>query len=209
MSLFVLASAALVPVMAEVIDRVAISLGNQVITEGQIDDEVRITGFLNHEKVDLSGTARKAAAGRLIEQTLIKREMEFSRYPLPAKTEAEASFQELKSSYQSDAQYQDALRSYGINDDDVKERLWWQVTVLRFIDYRFRPGIQISDPEMRAYYDQQVPNWRREGKVPELNDVRSQIEGILTEQRIDESLDRWLAEARTQVSVRYHDEALR
>ncbi len=68
---------------AEIIDRIVITVGNQVITQSQVDDEIRVTAFLNHEKVDLSAAARKQAASRLIEQALIKREMDLSRYPLP------------------------------------------------------------------------------------------------------------------------------
>jgi peptidyl-prolyl cis-trans isomerase SurA len=89
--------------------------------------------------------------------------------------------------------------------------LWWQLTLLRFIDYRFRPGIQILDSEVRAYYEQQLPEFRQEGSkpAPELSEVRSQITELLTQQRIDESLDRWLADTRLQVAIHYHDEALR
>jgi len=200
----------LAPLPAEIIDRVAISVGNEVITEGQIDLEVRVNAFLNHTKLDLSGEQRKKAAGRLIEQTLIKRDMEFSHYPLPAKADAQASLQDVKTNFASEAKYQETLREYRVSEDDLKERLWWELTVLRFIDYRFRPGIQIQDSDVRAYYQQELANWRQQGTkpLPELGEVRSQITEILTQQRIDEDLDRWLAEARLQVAIHYHDEAL-
>jgi hypothetical protein len=196
---------------AEIIDRVAISVGNQVITEGQIDLEVRVTDFLNHESLDLAAVQRKKAADRLIEQTLIKRDMEFSHYPLPVLADADPSLQDVKANFAGDAQYQDALQRYRITEEDLKERLLWELTVLRFIDYRFRPGIQILDSEVRAYYEQQLPEFRQEGSkpAPELSEVRSQITELLTQQRIDESLDRWLADTRLQVAIHYHDEALR
>jgi len=195
---------------AEIIDRVAISVGNQVITEGQVDLEVRVTDFLNHESLDLSAMQRKKAADRLIEQTLIKRDMEFSHYPLPVMADADPSLLDVKANYSGAAQYRDALEGYRITEEDLKERLLWELTVLRFIDYRFRPGIQILDSEVRAYYRQQLPEWRQGGKpAPELSEVRSQITELLTQQRIDESLDRWLADTRLQVAIHYHDEALR
>jgi peptidyl-prolyl cis-trans isomerase SurA len=195
---------------AEIIDRIAISVGNQVITEGQIDLEVRVTAFLNREELDLSPGQRKKAADRLIEQTLIRRDMAFSHYPLPAMTDADASLQEVKAKYASAARYQDALRQYRISEENLKERLLWQLTVLRFIDYRFRPGIQIADSEVQAYYQQEFANSRQPDAKPlsELTNVRSEITEILTQQRIDDSLNRWLAEARSQVAIRYHDEAL-
>jgi peptidyl-prolyl cis-trans isomerase SurA len=195
---------------AEIIDRVAISVGNQVITSGQIDLEVRVTAFLNQEEFDLSPILRKNAANRLIEQTLIKRDMAFSRYPLPAMADADASLQDVKAKYAGDAQYQDALRKYRISEEDLKDRLLWQLTVLRFIDYRFRPGIQIADSEVRAYFQDQLADLRQKGvnPLPELSDVRSKITEVLTQQRIDDTLDHWLAETRLQVPIRYHDEAL-
>src|SRR5580700_3955606 len=81
---------------AEIIDRIVITVGNQVITESQIDDEIRVTAFLNREKLDLNIDAKRPAASRLIEQAFIKREMDQSRYPLPEVTDASASLESLK-----------------------------------------------------------------------------------------------------------------
>ncbi|MGD0298880.1 MAG: hypothetical protein ABSE86_17375 [Bryobacteraceae bacterium] len=194
----------------EIIDRIAISVGNQVITESQIDEEIRLTAFLNEEKFDLGNAERKKAAARLIEQTLIRREMEFSRYPLPPLSDAAHSLDTLKERYKTDADYQKALDADGVTENGLMRRLWWQATFLRFIDYRFRPGIQIPDADVQAYYQQQLDKWKQEGvqPVPSLEDVRASIEQTLTEQRIDQALDRWLADTRTQVSIRFRDEAL-
>lgn len=206
-----LAPLLLCPILsAEIIDRIAISVGNQVITESQIDEEIRLTAFLNQDKLNLDAEERKQAAGRLIEQTLVRREMEFSHYPVPALSDAAQSLETLKARYKTDAEYQQALDAYGITEDGLKRRLWWQATFLRFIDYRFRPGIQIPDADVRAYYQQQLDKWNREGvnPVPGLEEVRSSIERTLTEQRIDQAVDRWLADTRSQVAIRFHDEAL-
>jgi len=195
---------------AEIIDRIAISVGNQVITESQIVEEIRLTAFLNEEKLNLDADQRKKAAGRLIEQTLVRREMEFSHYPLPALDDAAQSLETLKTRYKTDAEYRQALDAYGISEDGLKRRLWWQATFLRFIDYRFRPGIQIPEADIRASYQQQLDQWKQAGiePVPSLEDVRPRIERTLTEQRIDQAVDHWLADTRTQVAIRFHDEAL-
>ena len=195
---------------AEIIDRIAISVGNQIITESQIDEEIRLTAFLNQEKLDLDIAERKKAAGRLIEQTLVRREMEFSHYPLPPLSDAARSLETLKTRYKTEAEYQQELDAYGITEEGLKRRLWWQATFLRFIDYRFRPGIQIPDADVQASYQQQLDKWKQDGiqPLPSLEDVRASIEQNLTEQRIDQELDRWLADTRTQVAIRFHDEAL-
>jgi peptidyl-prolyl cis-trans isomerase SurA len=196
--------------LAEIIDRIAISAGKQVITEAQIDEEVRLNAFIDVAELKLGAAERKAAAGRLIEQALVKREMDLSRYPLPDLADADPALTGLKARYADDAKYRQELQAYGITEDSLKRRLWWQLTVLRFIDYRFRTGIQIPDAELQQYYQQQVVKWRQQGiaPIPSLEDARYQMQEILTQQRIDQALDAWLADARTQLVIRFHDEAL-
>jgi len=195
----------------EIIDRIAISVGNQVITEGQIDQEIRLTAFLNHERLNLSGDGRKKAGGRLVEQALVKRDMDLSRYPLPGASDVEASFVDVKQSYTPETMYQRTLQEYGITEDALKRRLLWQLTLLRFVDYRFRPGIQVSDADLKTYYDQELARWKQQGiePVPTLDESRGKIEEILTQQRIDQALDAWMAETRKQVTINYLDEALK
>ncbi len=196
---------------AEVIDRIAITVANQVITASQVDEEVRVTAFLNNEKLDLSPGEKKKAAVRLIDQALIKREMDLSRYPLPALSDADGALKDVKTHYSNPAGFEPALNDFGITEAQLQQHLWWQLTVLRFVDYRFRPGIQVPDSDVEAYYQQQLRKWKEQGvqPAPSLADERAQIEEILTQQQIDDSLDRWLAETRNQVPVRFLDEALK
>lgn len=194
----------------DIIDRIAITVANQVITESQIDDEIRVTAFLNREKLDLASEARKQAAGRLIEQALIKHEMDASRYPLPALSDTSDSLRNIKSMYSNDAEFQAALDTYGITADVLTRRLWWQLTLLRFIDYRFRPGIQIPAAEVQSYYRQQVSEWQKKGTqpIPTFDESRDQIEEILTQRQIDKALDQWINDTRNQVTINYLDPAL-
>jgi hypothetical protein len=198
------------PLSAEIIDRIAITAGNQVITESQIDEEIRITAFLNREKLDVSAGSRKQAASRLIEQALVKREMDLSHYPLPQSDDVSAALAGVKATYPNVADFAAALDSYGISEADLTRRLMWQFTLLRFIDYRFRPGIQIPDADVQTYYRQQVSGWEQQGikPIPSLEDARAQIEEILTQKRIDQALDQWMAGARKQAAVTYRDATL-
>jgi hypothetical protein len=195
---------------AEIIDRIAVSIGNKVVTEAQIDQEIRLTAFLNKAKLDTSGGERKKATGRLIEQTLVRREMEFSHYSSPSTNEVDAALKSLKAGYSGESQYQDALKDYGIDEASLRGSLEWQMTLMQFIDFRFRPGIQVPEADMQTYYQQQVAKWQQQGTkpIPSYDDSRESIEQTLTEQRIDQAVDQWLAETRKQVPVRYRDEAL-
>ena len=190
---------------AEIIDRIAVSVGNQVITEDQIGEEIRVTAFLNREKPDLSPAQKRRAAERLIEQTLVHREIEVSKYPVPPMSDAEKAIDKVQEQFESQAAFEQALQTCGVTRKELLSHLWWQLAVMNFIDYRFRAAVQVKDSDVEAFYDEQVEKWRQQGveTIPSLDESRAKIEGMLEQQRIDRALDRWLGDTRTQVEIRY------
>jgi hypothetical protein len=188
---------------AEIIDRVAVTVDKRVITESEIVRQIRITAFLNNEQPDFSASSKRVTADRLVEQVLIRRELESTRYSAPAPA-ATTGYDEIKRRFKDDAGYDQALKRYGITDADVREALEWQATLLDFIEQRFRPGIQIPESEIRDYYDQHISV--NPGKLPDFEDAREDIEKILSAQRVDNAVDRWLGQARTQSRIRYTQE---
>ena len=194
---------------AEIIDRIAVSVGNQVITEVQIVDDIRIAAFLGDNAADIRQLEKKAAAERLIEQTLVRREMELSHFPLPDLSEVDPIEQDLRTKYGSAADFKQALSKAGIDEANLKRHLWWQLTLLRFIEYRFRPSVQIQDSAIKAEYEKRRADWEQEGvkPIPSLEDSRTDIERILTEDRVDRAMNRWLGDSRTRVEILYRKEA--
>jgi len=196
---------------ADVIDRIAVTLDNQIITESEIAREIRLSAFLNGSPLDFSPEARRKAAGRLVEQKLIRREVELGHYPEPGKEEVAAMLRQIQSQRFRDAEdYRQALEKCGVSEDELNAHLLWQLTLLRFIDARFRPGIQVSDEEVRAYFDreQSKPEETADpGKRPKFEDLRDQIRETLINQRVDQELDDWLAATRKRTRIVFHVEA--
>src|SRR6185295_20129349 len=62
----------------------------------------------------------------------------------------------------SAARFREELKRYGLTDEDLKEQLLWQLTVLSFIDQRFRVGVLVTDEDVRSYYDQHEADLRRD-----------------------------------------------
>src|SRR4051794_37805596 len=61
------------------IDRIAVSVGNQVITESELITDLRVTAFLDRSEVDLSSAAKRKSADRQVDQVLILKEASESR----------------------------------------------------------------------------------------------------------------------------------
>ncbi len=197
---------------ADIIDRIAVSVGSRVITTSDLDREIRVTAFLNGVKPDFSAAGKRAVVDRMVEQKLIHNELESARYPVPLSSEVEPELADFKKKYFPDeAAYQQALAAAGITDQDVREELLWQRTLLLFIDVRFRPGVQVSEQEMQEYFDKTVAPAARlahPGEAPKLEDYRDQIEETLIGQKVDRDMDAWLQAARRRTPIVYHQEAL-
>jgi hypothetical protein len=190
---------------AEVIDRIAVSVGNEVITTDQINDEIRVTAFLNHTQPKFTADEKRAAAERLIEQTLIKHEMDFTHYPLPPLASADPLVEKVEADYPDRQAFLNALAHFGIDEDTLRQHLWWQLTLLRFTDERFRPSVEVTTADIRQYYRQQLEKWREQGvkTIPSFEESRDAMEKALTEERVNQAMDRWLGDARTQMDIRF------
>jgi len=198
---------------AEVIDRIAVTLDNQVITESEMLREIRLAAFLNGDALDFSADAKRKAADRLVEQKLIRKEIELGHYVAPAPAEVEPMLKQIQSQrFENLKAYREAVEKYGVTEDDLKSHLIWQATLLRFIDVRFRPGIQISDSEIHQYFDKELPSLEKQAgrnRRLSLDELRDKIEETLTDERIDKQMDDWLKEARKRTRVNYRDEVFK
>ena len=201
------------PLRAEIIDRIAARLDRRVVTLSEVRAQVRVAAFLNGETPAMDEQRRREAAARLIELELIQREMELSRYPLPSREEALPLLEQARAQRSAGPEsWNSQLRRYGLNEEDLLDSLHLQLTILRFIEFRFRPGVTIHDREVEEYYRESFePSWKRThaGEPPPIEDSRAEIEEILTAARIDEALGRWLESAREGARIELYEEAFR
>jgi len=200
----------LMPLRAEIIDRLAIAVGNQVITQLQIDEELRVTAMLNHKQVERNLDERRTAADRLVEQLLIEVEMDLSRFPMPEPAEVDKYLQGIIEASGGEADFARTLANYTLTLPTVRRHLELQLMELKFVDFRFRPDATVSDSDVEAAYQRQVATWRttHSGQPPTLEASREPLRAMLLEERTDAALNTWLGESRKRVSIIYFDKTL-
>lgn len=195
---------------AEIIDRIAVSVGNHVITASDLDREIRVTALLSGEKLDFSPAVKRAAAARMVDQKLVERELETSRYSAPAPESIEPALEDFKKkNFNSDDEYRRALAEYGLTEQDLREKVLWQRTLLKFVEVRFQTGVQVSDQEIEDYFNKVVAPAARAahpGEQPSVDDYWDDIEAKLAGDRANQEMEKWLAEARKRTDVVYHEE---
>lgn len=174
---------------AGVIDRVAVVVGTQVITQSEVEEDLRVTAFQNQEPLDLSPAKRREAAERLVDQELIRNEMQLENVAQPPASDVNSLIDSFRRQhFASETQLEAALRKYGITRQELGDHLLWQQAALKFVDMRFRgPAIGPAPAVQSA-------NRMRDGATP-------------PPASDDPQLDAWLKEARSQNRIEFKQEA--
>ncbi|HEY7389642.1 MAG TPA: hypothetical protein VH640_14095 [Bryobacteraceae bacterium] len=167
---------------AGVVDRIAVVVGTHVITQTEVDEEVRVTEFENQEPLNLGPDERRAAAERLIDQQLLRNEIQLEHYQPPEAGEGAKLLEDFRhQNYPAPARFDTALQRYGITQQQLARHLLWQAELVRFVESRFR------------------------GPTPSTSSASTPSSGPSDG---NAQLDAWLKDARSQVRIEFKKDAL-
>lgn len=191
---------------AQEIDRIVALVNRQPILESEWEQQERFEAMANdapYATFQHSGEA----LDRLIDRRLILEQMTAAKVRRSAPETTAAQITSLRSQLNitSDAAWKHRLKQYGLLEADVADIVAEQTDVLRFIEARFRMAVHVNDEDIRRYYNETyVPEFNRSGKgaPPKIAEVRTQIESVLTQQRMTELFTTWLRTLRTQANIR-------
>lgn len=197
---------------AEIIDRIAVSVANRVITSSDLDREIRVAAFLNRQRPDFSPLVKQATADRLVDQKLVLRELETSRYPTPSPDAVEPVLRTfINENFQSEAAYRSALSDARITDGEIRDAILWRLTLYSFTQERFRPRVQLTEREVRDYFEnalRPVLQTVNPGVAIDFDDYRATAEEQVATPRVEKEIENWLREARGRTEISFHYEVL-
>jgi hypothetical protein len=196
------------PASAEVIDRIIATVNGRVILQSDWDEALCYEALLtNRTPAQFTDDDRRAVLDRLIDQELLREQMKSADFPHATDAEAAARVAEArKQSPQAASReaWQVLLANYHLTEKDLLAHVREQVDVMRLVDARLRPAVEIDSKSIEAYYrDQFVPKLKQSGasEVP-LAEVSAKIREVLTEQKVSELLVSWLQNLRSEGQVR-------
>ena len=195
-------------VNAEVIDRIVATVNGRVILQSDLDEALCYQALLTHRTItQLTDDDRRAVLDRLIDQELLREQMKSADFSHATDTEVAARVAEARKLYpqasSSDA-WQSLLAQYHLTEKDLLVHVRQEIDVMRLVDARLRPAVQIDSKSIEAYYrDQFVPKLKQSGaSAAPLAEVSAKIRELLTEQRVSELLVSWLQTLRSESQVR-------
>jgi len=206
------------PPVPVVLDRVVAVVNNQTILSSDLDDEIRLS-VLDPGRAGLGVLTRKRALEQLIARALIQQQIrqEDAQAAAPTQAEVDARLADIRKELPacvrqncaSEAGWKAFLATHGLTPERVDTYLRYRVEILRFIEQRFRQGIQISPQQIETYYHNTLlPQYSAGEAIPSLSKVAPRIEEILLQQQVNLLFDEWLQNLRKQGEIEVLDPAL-
>jgi hypothetical protein len=184
---------------AAVVDRVAVVVGSHVITESEVLEEARVTQFLNSEPLNLTPEVRRAAADRLVDQQLIRSEMEIGGYEMPDESEAVAMLAKIRSERsRSPSEFRADLEKYGLTEAQLLAHLRWQIAAIGFTEVRFSPLAPQTDSGAEGAADRAAPG---------VANAATDNAGAVSKATVDELMEDWLQRTRSETRIRFKEDA--
>jgi parvulin-like peptidyl-prolyl isomerase len=157
----------------------------------------------------------------VIEQWIVQTEATESRFPQPAQSEVDRELARLAAQFPGPDAYAARLRELGLSAAQARELLKRQIYVERYLDYKFRPLMQIQSADIESYYQKellpelakknqldsgglQVPARPAGGEpalAPRLADVEGEIRELLTPRGITDLATKWLDETKARLKI--------
>ncbi|HTA41725.1 MAG TPA: hypothetical protein VK789_04715 [Bryobacteraceae bacterium] len=183
-----------------VIDRIAVVVNQHPIKASDIDHDIRLTDFLNKTSLNFSAAEEKAAEERLIDQQIIRGEIAAGGYRRATDADADSLLKQIRRDRygNSDIRLNRGLEQYGLTENQLRAQLLWQLTVLHFINDRFRAGVLVTDEDIQKYYDQH----RSQFRAP-LETVSASIRNSLEGEQVNQQFEMWLADTRKETTIEY------
>jgi peptidyl-prolyl cis-trans isomerase SurA len=192
---------------AEVVDRIVATVNGRVILQSDLDEALCYDALLTGRSLaDFTDDDRRATLDRLIDQELLREQMKSADFRHATDTEVSARIADARKQYPqaiTDDSWRSLLTRYHISEKELFAHVRQQIDVMRLVDARLRPAVQIDTKSIEAYYrDQFVPKLKQSGafEVP-LTEVAAKIRELLTEEKVSEMLVSWLQTLRSEGQV--------
>jgi hypothetical protein len=189
-----------------VVDRVVTNVNGHVVLQSDWEEEVAFEALADGRTPDsFTSTERRAALERLIDQELLREQVRPSQ-PVPTEQVVTrvTELRKLNPECSTEAGWHAVLQRFGITQSSLERHVSDEIQLMRLVEDRLRPSIQIDQKAVETYYnDRLLPELKQAGnKAKPLTEVYGRIRTLLAEQKMNELLNGWLSSLRSGSHIR-------
>jgi peptidyl-prolyl cis-trans isomerase SurA len=192
---------------AEVIDRIVATVNGHIILQSDWDEALSYEAVLNGRTVSqFSDDERKAVLDRLIDQELLREQINSAFFQHASESEAIPRVTDARKQYPEATTaegWQAILNRFRLTEKDLLAHVRQQIDLMRLVDAHLRPSVQIDSKTIEAYYREKfVPQLKQSGSGEvALADVSGKIRELLTQEKVNELMVSWLQALRSEGKV--------
>jgi parvulin-like peptidyl-prolyl isomerase len=186
------------PQSARIVDRIVARIEDDIILQSQVRElgafQQLIEGHAESDDMLLE---------ELIEQWVVQTEATASHFPQPAQSEVDREATRLREHFASPENYASRLNELGLSASQVRELLSRQIYVERYVDYKFRPSVQIEPADIDAYYKKELlPELAKKNQpAPDRASVEEQVRELLIQRGISDLTAKWLDDTKSRLKI--------
>ena len=198
------------PGSGTLVDQVVAVVNGDLVLESDVDEERRFEAF--EPFATAGGAARDNVIERLIDRTLILQQSKLQPEQGVSLDDAEKQLQALRKDLpacrqyhcETEAGWQKFVQDQGFTMAELEQRWEQRMQILKFIELRFRAGIDITPAEIKTYYtDTMLPAYAKvNATAPKLDVLSDRIQEVLLEQQVSALLSDWLKSLKAEGTVR-------
>ncbi len=189
------------PLLAQqVVDRIMARIEDDIVTLSEVRE---LRGY--QQLVEGHAASDDRLLAQLIEQWIVNTEAAAARYPRPAEAEVNAELERLEKQVGGPEAYHKRLGELSLPAVAVRRLVEQQMYLARYLDYKFRPAVQVDPAAIEKYYREELaPAFAAKGQPPlPLEAVQDQIRELLIQREISRRAAQWLEEARSRLKVEF------
>lgn len=186
------------PQSARVVDRIVARIEEDIILQSQ----VRELGAFQ-QLIEGHAESDDKLLDELIEQWVVETEATASHFPQPAQSEVDRELTRVREHFASPENYASRLKELGLSATQVRQLLSRQIYVERYLDYKFRPSVQIDPADIDAYYKKELlPELAKKNQpAPARAAVEQQIRELLIQRKISDLTAKWLDDTKSRLKI--------
>ena len=149
-----------------IVDRVVANVNGHVLLQSDWEEEVFFEALSNGRDPDsFTSDERNAALQRLIDQELLREQVRPSQPAPPDQVAARVTeVRKLNPECTTDQGWHAKLQRYGLTQAALEKRLSDQMQLMKLVEDRLRPSIQIDEHAVESYYHEQLlPEMKKAG----------------------------------------------
>ncbi|MDF1562679.1 MAG: hypothetical protein P1V51_06530 [Deltaproteobacteria bacterium] len=174
--------------LGELAESVVLAVGERVVTRTELEFEARLvlvaSGGVNAAFAELDAQTIASVQAYLINQLLILQEVERLGVFEVEPDEVSRELELLRQRFPSRQSFEVFLQSQDVSLDRVRAILERNLRVKRYLDTRVKMSVNVTDVDVRAFYEQEPTRFRGQP----LERVREVIRGYLFEQRYKDAV---------------------